>query len=234
MINEGLEPARFRAELSQRGRVQIPSYLQADAAERLQRCLADEVPWTLAYRGRGEPAVLSHAELQALDAEQYGARLRALAGEARGQYGFAYESYMMVRAYNEGRDPGLPLHRVLEFLNSPEHLVFARVLTGENRIRRVSAQATRYRPGHFLRRHNDFDAADHHRLYAYVMNLSRDWQADWGGQLQFLDGDGRVLETFLPRWNSLSLFQVPADHLVTPVAPWAEQDRLSITGWFQA
>jgi hypothetical protein len=107
---------------------------------------------------------------------------------------------MMVRAYNEGRDPGLLLHQVLEFLNSPEHLAFTRMLTGENRIRRVSAQATRYRAGHFLRRHNDSSESDQ-RLYAYVMNLSRDWQADWGGQLQFLDPEGRVLETFLPVWK---------------------------------
>ena len=233
MINEAIEPGRWRSELAQRGRVQVPSYLQDEAAERLSRCLAEEVPWTLAWRGSGDPGVLSHEALRAKDEAQYQALLRELAAGARGHYAFAYESYMMVRAYNEGRDPGLLLHRVLEFLNSPEHLTFARMLTGESRIRRVSAQATRYRPGHFLRRHNDFNESDQ-RLYAYVMNLSRDWQADWGGQLQFLDAGGAVLETFLPRWNSLSLFKVPADHLVTPVAAWAEQDRLSITGWFQA
>ena len=233
MIDEGIELGRWREELAARARAQIPSYLQEDAAERLRLCLAQEVPWTLAWRGAGEPGVLSHAELAGKDPEQYAALLRGLASEARGSYAFAYESYMMVRAYNEGRDPDLLLHRVLEFLNSPEHLTFARMLTGENRIRRVSAQATRYRPGHFLRRHNDFNESDQ-RLYAYVVNLSRDWQADWGGQLQFLDADGGVLESFLPRWNSLSLFKVPADHLVTPVAPWAEQDRYSITGWFQA
>jgi Rps23 Pro-64 3,4-dihydroxylase Tpa1-like proline 4-hydroxylase len=233
MINDGIDPGRWRAELAQRGRVQIPSYLQDDAAERLNLCLREEVPWTLAWRGAGEPGVLSHDELRAMDEGQYAALLRSLAAEARGNYGFAYESYMMVRAYNEGRDPQLVLHRVLEFLNSPEHLTFTRMLTGESRIRRVSAQATCYRSGHFLRRHNDFNAEDQ-RLYAYVINLSRDWQADWGGQLQFLGEDGGVLETFLPRWNSLSLFKVPADHVVTPVAAWAEQDRLSITGWFQA
>jgi SM-20-related protein len=233
MINDGIDPARYRTELGRRGRVQIPSYLQGEAAERLNLCLRDEVPWTLAYRGVGEPGVLSHEELGDLGPEQYAARLRELAADARGEYAFAYESYMMVRAYNEGRDPDLLLHRVLEFLNSPEYLTFIRMLTGENRIRRVSAQATRYRPGHFLRRHNDFNDVEQ-RLYAYVMNLSREWEADWGGQLQFLEEDGSVSETFLPRWNSLSLFQVPAYHLVTPVAPWAGQDRLSITGWFQA
>jgi Rps23 Pro-64 3,4-dihydroxylase Tpa1-like proline 4-hydroxylase len=233
MLNDSIDLPRWRSELASRGRVQIPAYLQDDAALRLNQCLAEEVPWTLAYRRGETPAVLKHDELNALSAPAYAELLDELALQARGRYGFAYESYMMVRAYTEKRDPGLLLNAVLEFLNGAEYLGFVRLLVSDARIRRVSAQATRYRPGHFLRQHSDFDDVEH-RLYAYVMNLSRDWRADWGGQLQFLDREGRVLESFLPRWNSLSLFKVPAEHMVTPVAPWAEQDRLSITGWFQA
>ena len=83
--------------------------------------------------------------------------------EAR--FRFVYDSYMMVRAYQEGRDPGLLLHRVLELFNSPDYLGFARVLTGDAHIRRVNAQATRYRRGHFLRYHTDIDSNEG-RLYA--------------------------------------------------------------------
>lgn len=137
---------------------------------------------------------------------------------------------MMVTAYQQRRDPGLLLHGVLEFLNSPEYIAFARALTGDDRVRRVNAQATRYRPGQFLRYHTD-EENNEGRLYAYVLNLTREWHADWGGLLQFIADDGRVTETFLPRWNTLSLFAVPAGHAVSLVAPWAQQDRLSITGW---
>jgi Rps23 Pro-64 3,4-dihydroxylase Tpa1-like proline 4-hydroxylase len=164
---------------------------------------------------------------------QYREHLHALAVASRGHYGFAYESYMMVRAYKEGRDPGLPLHGVLEFLNSPPFLAFARALTGHAGLRRVNAQATRYRAGHFLKRHNDFNATEG-RQFAYVINLTRRWEADWGGLLQFLDAERRVVESFSPRWNTLSLFRVPAEHCVSLIAPWAEADRLAITGWFLA
>jgi SM-20-related protein len=162
-------------------------------------------------------------------------RLFADTAASAGQEGddgfrFAYDSYMMVRAYQERRDPGLLLHRVLELFNSPDYLSFARHLTGDTRIRRINAQATRYRPGQFLRHHND-EELDEGRLYAYVLNLSRGWQADWGGLLQFIGSDGRVQDTFLPIWNTLSLFAVPAGHAVSLVAPWAGDDRLSITGW---
>ena len=231
MISNALDIGRWRADLRARGRVQIPDYLQADAAERLAACLQHEVPWTLAIRDEQGARTIPAAEYGLLEGEMLAALLQRTALSARGgAYRFAYDSYMMIRAYKEGRDPGLVLHRVLEFFNAPDYLAFMRALTGDDGIRRVSAQATRYRPGHFLRHHNDSDE-DEGRRYAYVINLSHDWQADWGGLLQFIGGHGEVQETFLPRWNSLSLFRVPVGHAVSLVSPWADRERLAITGW---
>jgi Rps23 Pro-64 3,4-dihydroxylase Tpa1-like proline 4-hydroxylase len=231
MINQALDLASIRAALQRDGRVQIADYLQADAAERLRSCLAHEVPWTLAIRDAGGARTMPAAEYRGLDDDARATLLRRTAESARGgEYRFAYDSYMMVSAYKEGRDPGLLLHRVLEFFNAPDYLGFVRALTGDGAIRRVNAQATRYRPGQFLRYHTDIDSQEGRR-YAYVLNLSRGWQADWGGLLQFIDEDGRVQDSFLPRWNSLSLFKVPAGHAVSLVAPWADTDRLAITGW---
>ena len=234
MINPDLDLAFWREQLGQNGRVQVAGYLQPDAAERLRTCLAEEVPWTLALRDAQGARTIDHTTYSALTDEQV-QRLFADTAASAGQEGddgfrFAYDSYMMVRAYQERRDPGLLLHRVLELFNSPDYLAFARHLTGDTRVRRVNAQATRYRPGQFLRHHND-EELDEGRLYAYVLNLSRSWQADWGGLLQFIGSDGRVQDTFLPIWNTLSLFAVPAGHAVSLVAPWARDDRLSITGW---
>ncbi|GAB6195611.1 2OG-Fe(II) oxygenase [Lysobacter xanthus] len=229
MINEGLDVAAMRDALRQRGRVQVDDFLDPAVARRLRDCLEHEVPWTLAVRDDAGARTIrgdEYARLQAGDMDGF------LRGVADGDgFRFAYESYMMVRAYTEGLDPGLVLHRVLESLNSPSAIGFYRAVTGDERIRRAGAQATRYRRGHFLRQHNDEDAAKERR-FAYVINLTRDWQADWGGLLQFVDRDGRVVDSFVPRWNTLSLFEVPADHVVSLVAPWARQDRLSITGWW--
>ena len=46
-------------------------------------------------------------------------------------------------------------------------------------------------------------------------------------------GITRVVDTFTPLWNSLSLFRVPQPHVVSLVAPWAGSARYSITGWFR-
>jgi len=237
MIDPHLDPAPWRQRLHREGRVQVDAFLQPAAAERLRTCLLTEVPWTLALRDAGGARTLDHATYSAMDDAAIAALLTRTArvsgdhaASAESRFRFAYDSYMMVRAYQEGRDPGLLLHRVLELFNSPEYLAFMHALTGDTRIRRVNAQATRYRRGHFLRYHTDINSSEG-RLYAYVLNLSHDWHADWGGLLQFIDGDGRVVDSFLPRWNTLSLFAVPAGHAVSLVAPWAGQDRLAITGW---
>ena len=231
MINSDLDVRRWHDELARRGRAQIESFLQPEAAEFLSKLLRDVVPWTLAYRRDGVSKVMPHAELAALDAASERALFASLADEARGRYGFAYDSYQMVTAYKEGRDPGLPLHRVLEFFNDPQYLEFIRVLTGNAALRRVNAQATRYRPGQFLKLHDDQEP-ETGRQYAYVVNLTERWEADWGGLLQFLDAGGRVIDTLMPRYNTLSLFKVPAAHCVSLVAPWAEAPRLAITGWW--
>lgn len=230
VIDPGIDLEYWRAELARRTRVQIPGWLAPQVAEDLHRCLAEDVPWGLAHRTADGPVSTRAEALDDAGRERLLADARALAAH---DYAFAYDAYPMVSAYKEGRDPGLLLHRVLEGLNSPQYLGFARALTGEPRIRRASAQATRYRPGQFLKYHTDIDTREG-RLYAYEVNLSRRWEADWGGLLQFIDESGAVVDTFVPRFNGLSLFRVPQGHAVSLVAPWAGEHRLAVTGWFMA
>lgn len=234
MIRDDIPLAPIRDELRRIGRVQVPDYLQPNAAERLRECLLREVPWSLSLCDSQGPRVLAQDDYGALDADQKQALYRRIAVEgAPDQYRFAFDSYLMPRAYFEGRSPDLLLHAVFEFLNSPQYVAFMRALTGDARVSRVDAQATAYRPGQFLRTHND-EHSGAGRLYAYVLNLTRRWQADWGGLLGFIDDDGRVIDTFMPRWNALTLFRVPVRHAVSMVMPWAQDERLAITGWLLA
>nr|WP_240902836.1 2OG-Fe(II) oxygenase family protein [Caulobacter sp. SLTY] len=93
--------------------------------------------------------------------------------------------------------------------------------------------ATRYLPGHFLTAHDDA-APGKHRLYAYVLNLTARWRADWGGILMFLDEEDHVAEGYTPSFNALNIFRVPQRHAVSMVAPYAGEPRLSITGWIRS
>ncbi len=229
MISNTLEIAPYRNRLLSHGRVQIPGFLQEPSAARLRECLSNEVPWQTALRS-DRPVAGSDNAAHSEVAHQ--ALLHTLYQRARDAFEFVFDRYRMIDARRDGLDPGLVLHVVVDFLNSPEFIAFTHELTGDRDIRMVSAIGARYRPGHFLKMHND-KSGEEDRAFAYVINLSRDWQADWGGLLQFLDDRQNVTETFTPHWNSLSLFRVPQMHQVSLVAPWAREDRYSITGWFR-
>lgn len=231
MISNDLDIDHWRRELAMRGHVQIPGFLQPPAAEALARELSERVPWQLAERSDGTSRTTPRgAYPQGAD---YDRLIEAGYAAAATSYQFAYDSYMLLKAAREGWDPELLVHGVLRFLNTPDFLDFARHLGGDPAIRHVVAQATRYRPGQYLMPHDDEEASEQRR-YAFVVNLSPDWRPDWGGQLQFLDREGNVLHTYLPRWNSLSLFRVPQRHQVTFVTPWAAAPRHAITGWWLA
>lgn len=218
---------RARTQLLESGRVQLASFLPESIAVALSDCLARDVPWQLAHRAEGVPQTTARGAYP--DADAYGALARDAYVGARGEYRFLYDSYMLLKAARERWDPGLAVHAVLPYLNSEEFVEFSRAITGE-RIVRLNAQCTRYRPGQFLMPHEDQEIQEGRR-FAYVINLNRTWEPDWGGQLQFLDEAGAVVQTMLPRWNTLSLFRVPQRHQVSMVAPWAGQNRYAITGW---
>ncbi len=232
MINNDLLLEPWRARLRAHGRVQIPGFLQEPSALRLHQCLREEVPWETAQRS---DAVLADGQDRSPPPGSAAdeAALAATCLRAREGFEFYFDRYRMIDARRDGTDPQLVLHAVVDFLNSPQFLDFARQLTGDPAIRMVSAIGVRYRAGHFLRAHNDL-ANDEDRAFAYVINLSRQWSPDWGGLLHFLDPEQRrVVDTFTPLWNSLSLFRVPQPHVVSLVAPWAGSARYSITGWFR-
>jgi len=138
----------------------------------------------------------------------------------------------MLDAYKEGWSTVPILDRVLEFINMPEMLDFVRTLTGRDEIIKGDAQATRYGPGQFLKFHTD-NITEEHRVAAFVLNFTRNWDPDWGGYLQFYDNNWDIEQAFQPRFNALNIFTVPQNHAVSYVANYATGQRYAITGWFR-
>lgn len=236
IINPALDVGALACQFTENGgRIQVRDFMLPEVAERLYRCLHHEVPWSLAFIGENGPTTLSYESLQQLPQAERFSLFQRISERARNEYQFLYDSYMMVRAYLEQRDSHLLLHRLLEFLNSPPFLHTIHRITGHSQLVKADAQATRFLPGHFLKRHNDFgyrtETGDHRKQFAYVLGLTRHWEADWGGLLHFLSDDGAVSDTYLPRFNTLTLFKVPVMHCVSYVAPHAREPRYSITGW---
>jgi Rps23 Pro-64 3,4-dihydroxylase Tpa1-like proline 4-hydroxylase len=229
-INPRLDHAAIRDALTRTRRALIRDFFEPPVVEALANALAT-VDWTLLYRDEGGDRRLTGDELRALSPErrmQLSAGINQLA--ARG-YQFSFYSHPIVHTAQRGESD--LLSRFVRWMADEEFLCVMRSLSGLQDIDRVYAQATMYTRGSFLNVHTDEVQVENRRL-AYVINLTPRWRPDWGGLLHFDDGEGNVIETFFPHFNSLSLFLVPQHHFVSYVAPYAQAERLAITGWLIA
>ncbi len=230
-LNPRLDRAALAAAYARDGWVQVEDVLAPQIAEAFAEVLARRTPWSLAHADdRGGASVLEPGRLAQTAEPEVRERLHAAIAQAAERFSYIYLVYPMIEAYVAGRDPDHPLHGLTDFLNSPEFIDFAAAITAEPVVK-VDAQATCYRPGHFLSLHDDLGVGE--RRAAYTLGFTRGWRPDWGGQLLFHDARGDVVRGFAPRFNVLTLFRVPLAHSVAPVAPYAAQPRYTIAGWLR-
>lgn len=231
-LDPGLDPAAHAARLRETGRAHVPGLLAPASAEALHAVLARGTPWSRSINIAGRGAEMPAARFEAAPPDEQQALFERIWAEARDGFQYLFDRFRITETRATGGAVPAGLLAADDFLNGP-FLEFVRALSGDDRGVFCDAQATRYLPGHFLTRHDDA-RGDHGRLFAYVLNLTPEWRADWGGQLQFIGPEGHVAEAFVPAWNALNLFRVPQDHAVSVVAPFAGGERLSITGWVRA
>ncbi len=214
------------------GMIRVENLFPDAVAEAIYAVLAQGTPWRLVHSDEnGKHQYYAPRAWQAKSGQERQAIIQSVLGRARTGFAYLYSCYPMIDALLAGDDPYWPLHGMTEFLNSPEMLDFTRSITGEDSVVKHDAQATLYAPGHFLNRHDD-TGDNQERRAAYVMGFTKDWRVDWGGQLLFLDGDD-TQRGFSPSFNTLSLFKVPRQHIVTQVTNFAGAGRYSITGWLR-
>jgi hypothetical protein len=226
-------PALARAFVAGGQRLHISGVLSPDSAEAIAAALEAETRWKTTVAAGGAFLELPLNGRVAEDpAKQAWLDEAALDGSSPlTQYIFDTRRLSAAADLDETR--GDAADAVPAFLNSPAFLDFARAVTGDDRIDLADAQASRYRPGHVLTAHNDVSAGKN-RLYGYVLNFSREWRADWGGNLLFHGDDGHIEHGWVPAFNALNLFVVPTRHAVTQVASFAPRDRLSVVGWLRS
>ena len=237
MLNENLDWDAIHKSYSSKGWVVVNDILQPEFASAVEQALAGEVSWDLFYtRFRdGNPNIPHPAELvthkaseqATMSAEEKAEISRELMQRARKWYAFYYFKHDL-------SDTGIDvLREFYETISTEKYYGFVRYISSELNINNRNAIATCYRPGCFLKQHSD-EAPEENRRLAHVFGFTREWQAHWGGMLHLLDDAGKVTDSLLPRFNTLTLFGVPKEHFVSQVANFAPASRYSITGWFTA
>ena len=224
--------AALREAFAATGRIEIPDLLAPAQAESLRNRLVARDDWLLGLNAGERVYEIPPAGARAMTAEQWRELDTMVANAARRGFQYRYES-IRVSDDPDARDPVDPLAGFVSFMSSRPVLDLIADITGIDDLEFADGQATAYRSGHFLTRHDD-DVAGKRRRAAYVFGLSPDWRAEWGGLLMFHRTDGNIAEAFSPAMGALRLFAVPVTHSVSYVTPFAPEPRLSVTGWLRA
>lgn len=230
-LNEALRPDAYRPVFKAHGRLHIPNILEPASAEALHARLAVADTWTRSIHVRtGVDYDIPVHDLEALPAHERAEFEQSLANSSTDTLQYMFDTTRISSELKAGRSVDDDMHSIHDFINGKDFLAFVGELTGDDRLSFADVMATRYLPGHFLTAHGD-ENPEENRLYAYVLNLTPIWRADWGGILMFLDDDGHVAEGYVPTFNALNIFSVPQTHAVSMVSRLAQTPRLSVTGW---
>ena len=232
-LHPGLNPSDFAKIYAEKKIVQIPGIFEPELAKEIERVL-QTLPWRLCYHDPQQGVVqLTNDDLRKLGQQGLNQRMKKVMELATRNYGYCYNTYQMNEAKRDHLDPEHPVHKITEFLNSPEFMEFGAEVIGEaGTITNVDCHATLYTRGSFLTRHID-DGAMHERRCAYTLGFTENWMTDWGGITLFLDKNTDIEEGYLPRWNMLTLFDGRRIHSVSAISAFAGRNRLSVTGWLR-
>ena len=132
--------------------------------------------------------------------------------------------------YDEKQFPE-DLNRCKDVFGSEATKKFIRRLSQRDCLGGTDLSASWYQPGDYSLPHTDLVFhKEEVRQVAFVWNLTRAWQADWGGEFFWCKKSRSIAPTF----NTLLLFNVDrySKHFVTQVAPHAQGKRLAISGWW--
>lgn len=232
-LNPDLDRKALAEAFARTGRLHIPGVLSPETAETIGQALRSEPDWIRTVRVKDGffNAPLDGTQPRESQAADWLAQARIDGMDGAMQYIFDVRRLSSEKRYGLGKPDRLA--EAEAWLNGAEVLDFIRQVTGAETVVACDAQASRFLPGHALTAHNDRDGA-RARQVAFVLNFARPWRPDWGGLLLFYSDQGHVVEGFTPGWNTLNLFRVPMSHAVSTVAPFAEGERLAISGWFTA
>lgn len=232
-LNPALDEESIAASLASSGRVQVRDFLKPGGAEALLQFLLDSADWRHVLNAGDKVYEIGCDQLEAMTEEQRRTLDRKADQEAAHGFQFRFDTIRVPDDEGERSSQGTLLSSFASFLSSAEMVAWFHRVTGRDSIDFADAQATRYRTGCYLTTHDDA-VEGKNRHFAYVLNLTRDWRADWGGLLFFPGDRSTRVEAMVPHFNLLNLFAVGQPHGVSQVATYAPRPRISVTGWLRS
>jgi Rps23 Pro-64 3,4-dihydroxylase Tpa1-like proline 4-hydroxylase len=151
---------------------------------------------------------------------------------SRSKFNSGEFSFMFKRTVNNHiQNCSCVVCKLKEYFNSSEVKEVISKIIGENVTKIINPFCSKYETGDYLSIHQDKLNGD----YAFVFQLTRDWNPAYGGLLNFYDSETKeVYKTVNPIFNSLTIFKIKnvpnTDHFVSMNV--SSHTRYAFTGWF--
>ena len=225
-INPDFDLDSAKLEYGQNKKVRLTNFIPEEQAIKLTEAIHNHAQFEQAFFLDNESRQSAYEKIQELSPEERANLIQAIYKQAAQGVGFWYGREGISDKSNE------VILAFYNWYNSDEVISAIKNITGINEIKAVSGQVSRFMPGDFLTRHKDNIGQDKRRV-AYSFSLSPAWHPDWGGLLQFYKEDGSPTETWVPKFNTINLFDVTEVHSVTTLAAFSPSPRYAISGWFK-
>lgn len=235
MLNPDHNTAELAAKFAVHQSLEIDNYLDPHFANELYEWLAVKMPenwWFASYKQNAAKGYKSVNNIQRFP---------------KCKHKIEYELKKCYSIFNKGSftymfDRTMPHKstcRCFEcefrsFLVSEQHLSFVGSIINQKLTTSKEMFASRFTSGQFLSPHHDLNKGK----VGFVLNLTPEWKAEWGGLLHILEKDYTTLKkVIVPSFNKITLFTIPEGgglpHFVSHVAPDIPHKRISYTGWLQ-
>ncbi len=215
------------------GYVLVPNVLSTEFAKAVLARAQSWTEWNLVTRIGDAHKAFDAKAMSELPVDKSEAFLAMVHAQARSGFQYLYERYPLDDRARMGLLTDPILAQALQSVRSAAFIALLKQITQIGDLEDTDLQLSRYRAGHFLTGH-DHSHAPGLRRAAFVINLTQNWRADFGGILQFIDADGHIERAFTPSFNAMALFRVPKPQAVSAVPAFVDKPRFALTGWGSA
>ena len=226
IINSIADYTNYKTTFDNKKRLKIDNFLNRNFAESLYNACITEKNWILA-------SGIDKNKYEKKHIPQNDKINQSQIKNVSSAFGKDQFSYAFYRSMN-GEKMNYHEFTLRKILNSAEFIRILNEITNLNLTKLNTLFMSKYTSGNFLSTHSD---KGNGRL-AFVINLSKNWKPQYGGNLHFLNEDRtEIIDTFVPGFNNLTIFYVPENtgipHYVSHVSPNVKNQRFAISGWFE-
>jgi len=226
VVNKIHDISDLKLTFNEKQRIKIDNFLKLEFAELLYKHAFLEKNWILSTG-------INKVKYEKPDIPKNDKINQAQLKNVNDSFGKGDFTYQFYRTMNN-KSASFIEYVTRKIISSPEFIDMLNEITGLNLTKINTIFMSKYKAGNFLSPHSDKGNGK----LAFVINLSKFWKPQYGGNLHFLNDERtEIIDTYVPNFNNIVLFHVPEPdgipHYVSHVSPSVKLHRLAISGWYE-